>query len=98
MRASGLCCSSRGDIEEALQAFDKAVQLKPDDAELWRGLGNVLLELQRYDHALLILQHVLKLDPRRQDAAYKSGVLLHQFGRFEEALAHFNQLRPIAAE
>jgi tetratricopeptide (TPR) repeat protein len=87
----GTTLQQQGKHEEALRAFDKAVQLKPDDAELWRGLSNVLLDLQRYDHALLSLQHVLKLDPRRQDAAYKSGVLLHQFGRFEQALAHFNQ-------
>jgi len=86
----GTTLQQQGKHQEALKAFDKAVQLKPDDAELWRGLGDVLLDLQRYDQALLILQHVLKLDPRRQDAAYKSGVLLHQFGRFEEALAHFN--------
>jgi tetratricopeptide (TPR) repeat protein len=87
----GTALQQQGKHEEALKAFDKAVQLRPDDAELWRGLGNVLLELQRYDHALLSLQHVLKLNPRHQDAAYKSGVLLHQFGRFEEALAHFNR-------
>jgi tetratricopeptide (TPR) repeat protein len=87
----GTTLQQQGNHEAALKAFDKAVQLRPDDAELWRCLGNVLLELQRYDHALLSLQHVLKLDPRHQDAAYKSGVLLHQFGRFEQALAHFNR-------
>jgi tetratricopeptide (TPR) repeat protein len=77
----------QGRREEALKAFDKAVQLKPDDADLWRQMGDVLLELQRYDHALLSFQHVLKLDPRHQDAAYKSGVLLNDVCRFEEAVA-----------
>jgi tetratricopeptide (TPR) repeat protein len=77
----------QGRREEALKAFDKAVQLKPDDAALWKQMGDALLELQRYDHALLSFQHVLKLDPRHQDAAYKSGVLLNDAGRFEEAAA-----------
>ena len=77
----------QGRREEALKAFDKAVQLKPDDAALWKQMGDALLELQRYDHALLSFQHVLKLDPRHQDAAYKSGVLLNDVGRFEEAVA-----------
>lgn len=80
----------QGRHEEALKACDKAVQLKPDDAELWKQLGNILLELARYDQALLSFQHVLKLNPRHQDAAYKSGVLLNQMGRFEEAIAHIN--------
>jgi tetratricopeptide (TPR) repeat protein len=77
----------QGRREDALKAFDKAVQLKPDDADLWRQMGDVLLALQRYDHALLSFQHVLKLDPRHQDAAYKSGVLLNDVCRFEEAVA-----------
>jgi tetratricopeptide (TPR) repeat protein len=76
-----------GRRDEALKALDKAVQLKPDDAALWKLMGDALLELQRFDHALLSFQHVLKLDPRNQDAAYKSGVLLNDVGRFEEAVA-----------
>src|SRR5215471_18948674 len=39
--------------EEALKAFDKAVQLKPDSAELWRNLGSVLVQLSRDNEALL---------------------------------------------
>jgi tetratricopeptide (TPR) repeat protein len=86
----GATLSKQGRHEEALKAFDKAVQLRPDDAALWMQMGDALLELQRYDHALLTFQHVLNLDPRHQDAAYKSGVLLNEVGRFEEAVAHFN--------
>jgi tetratricopeptide (TPR) repeat protein len=77
----------QGRREEALKAFDKAIQLKPDDAALWKQMGDALLELQRYDHALLSFQHVLKLNPRHHDAAYKSGVLLNDVCRFEEAVA-----------
>src|SRR5277367_4756844 len=80
----------QGRREEALKAFDKAVQLKPDDAALWKQMGDALLELQRYDHALLSFQHVLKLNPRQQDAAYKCGVLLDAAGRFDEAVNHLN--------
>src|SRR5580658_4066063 len=80
----GIALSRQGRHEEALKALDKAVQLAPDDAALWKQLGEVLLALRRYDHALLAFQHVLKLDPHNQDAAYKSGVLLHDAGRWEE--------------
>jgi tetratricopeptide (TPR) repeat protein len=86
----GAVLMQQGRPEEALKAYDKAVQLKPD-AVSWQQLGNILLELKRYDHALLSFQHVLKLDPRHQDAAYKSAVLLHEIGRFEEALACINR-------
>ncbi len=86
----GATLSRQGRPNEALKAFDKAVQLKPDDAALWKAMGDALLELRRYDHALLSFQHVLKLDASNQDAAYKSGVLLHDAARHEEALTCLN--------
>ena len=83
--------------EEALKAFDKAIQFQPDSAELWRSLGNVLLQLNRGNEALLSFQRALQLDPRDFEAASKGGVQLHLQGRWEEALACFNiceTLRP----
>jgi tetratricopeptide (TPR) repeat protein len=79
-----------GRHEEALKAFDKAVQLKPLDPDLWRNLGNVLVDAERPADAILSFQHALKLDPRHWDAASKAGRLLHEADRFEEALACFD--------
>jgi tetratricopeptide (TPR) repeat protein len=86
----GTTLQQQGRPEEALKAFDKAVQLKPDDAESWKNLGNVLVELKRPAEALSSFQQALKLNPRHWDAANKSGFLLHELGRLEEAVAHFN--------
>jgi tetratricopeptide (TPR) repeat protein len=93
----GMALQRQGRHEEALKTFDKAVQLKPDDAELWINLGNVLVELDRPSEAVLGFQHALKLNPSRWEAANKSGHLFFRLERFEEALAHFDlcdQLQP----
>jgi tetratricopeptide (TPR) repeat protein len=76
--------------EEALKVFDKAIQLKPEDAELWNNLGSTFLRLERPDDALLTFQHMLKLNPHHHDAAFKSGHLLYNRQRFEEALKYFD--------
>jgi tetratricopeptide (TPR) repeat protein len=86
----GATLQQLGRLEEALKALDKAVQLKPEDAELWINLGNVLAELERPADALLTFQHVLKLNPRHWDAAYRSGFLLHRLERPAEALFYFD--------
>jgi tetratricopeptide (TPR) repeat protein len=86
----GSALQQLGRHEEALKAFDKAIQLAPDDALLWKNLGDVLLNLGRRAEALLGLQHALRLNPRDWEAAWKSGVLLHEAAWFEEALAQFN--------
>ncbi len=93
----GTALQRQGRRDEALKAFDKAVQLAPNDAELWENLGDVLVELARPADAFLTFQHVLALDPRRWGAANKSGRLLYHLNRWAEALVQFdrcNQLRP----
>ncbi len=81
---------NQGRSDEALHAFDKAVQLKPLDADLWRNLGSVLIEVKRPADAILSFQHALKLNPRHWDAANKAALLLYQSERFEEALPCYN--------
>ncbi len=85
-------------FEEALKAFDKAVQLQPERAELWRNRGNVLIQLERHSDAVLAYQHALKLDPSLWDVAYRNGVLLQSLGRHDEAVAGSQRLRFAEAE
>src|ERR1700757_3907347 len=77
--------------DDALKVFDKAVQLKPDDADLWRHMGNALLEAGRSGEALLCFQHAVELDLTDADAAYKAGVLLKEEGRLDEALVYLDR-------
>jgi tetratricopeptide (TPR) repeat protein len=93
----GTALQHLGRSEEALKALDKAVQLRPDDAELSKHLGCMLFEQNRPNDALLAFQHVLKLNPHHLEVAEASGFILCQSGRFEEALGYFdlcNGLRP----
>lgn len=73
----------QGRCEEALKTFDKAVQLRPDSAELWKNLGDVLQKLERPDEALLSFQHALKLDPHNSEAADKSASLVSELSRLK---------------
>jgi tetratricopeptide (TPR) repeat protein len=85
----GTALRQQGRFEDALMAFDKAVQLKPDKAELWIALGRVLGDLKRPADALLSFQHALKLNPRHWEAAQESGAALGVLERPEEALGYF---------
>jgi tetratricopeptide (TPR) repeat protein len=84
----GTTLQQQGRREDALKAFDKAVQLRPDVAELWKNLGNVLLDLRRPNDALLSFQHALTLAPGLWHASHQCGHLLYNAERFEEALPH----------
>lgn len=86
----GTALLQQGRGEEALKAFEKAVQLKPDDAELWSNLALALYELGRPAEAILNFQQALKRAPRHWEAAKRIALLLYRAERFEEALVHFN--------
>ncbi|HLZ06663.1 MAG TPA: tetratricopeptide repeat-containing glycosyltransferase family protein [Bradyrhizobium sp.] len=87
----GLALSDLGRHEDALKAFDTALQLKGDDAQLWWQKGGALIAAGRTPEALAAFEQTLKLDPRHGDAAYKCGHLLHGLERFEEALAYLDR-------
>jgi tetratricopeptide (TPR) repeat protein len=80
----------QGRREDALATFDKAVQLSPNDADVWRNLGNVLAEMGRPADAVLSFQHALKLNPCHWDAANKAALLLYPLERYEEVLVYFD--------
>jgi tetratricopeptide (TPR) repeat protein len=79
-----------GRHHDALQVFDKAVQLKSDDPGLWSNFGDALVEAGRTADALICFGRAFQIDPGHGDAGYKSGVLLQQHGRFDEALVCFD--------
>jgi tetratricopeptide (TPR) repeat protein len=83
--------TEQGRLAEAAQVLEKAVQLQPDDAELWRQLGDGLIAAGRSPEALLCFQHVTALDPDHAGAAYRAGYLLQESERFDEALAQLNR-------
>ncbi len=82
----GTTLTRQGRHDEALKTFDKAIQLQPENPELWTKLGGALAELKRPADALLGFQQALKLSPRHWEATYQSGILLHELERYEEAL------------
>jgi tetratricopeptide (TPR) repeat protein len=93
----GTVLQRSGRLEEAVKAFDKAAQLKPDAVEPWKYLGTVLADLNRRDQAVSCFQRAVALNPSDWDAADKSATLLFQLGRLEEALSCFkicNAVRP----
>ncbi len=97
----GAALLKQGRREEALATFGKAVQLKPDEADLWRNLGSALADAGRSEDAIRSFQQALKINPNHWDAADKCGSLLLQLRRYDEALASFEEsdaLRPGRSE
>jgi protein O-GlcNAc transferase len=70
---------------QAAEAYGKAAALKPEHADVQRGLGLSLVEINETERAEAALKRSLALDGAF-DSAFYLGKLCYKAGRFEEAL------------
>lgn len=73
----GVCLARLERLDEALAAFDKALELKPEDGHVWFHRGIALGHLRRYDEALAAFDKAIGFG-ERSDCVF--------FGRMEAHL------------
>jgi len=85
--------------EEALQAYEKAIQIDPESARAWMGKGNALLSLKRYnesmeayERAVEILNGSQKDDPEDAEAWWLKAESLDSMGRSDAALEAYDRV------
>lgn len=79
---------SQGQYGESADRFNLALQMRPDDAGLYVGLGTVLHKLGRFTEAMSAFTRALDIDPDLPAAHDNLGVVLRRLNRCSEALAH----------
>jgi tetratricopeptide (TPR) repeat protein len=90
----------RGATQEALQQFQAALQLRPDDATVENAVGGALLALNRIPEAITHLTSATNERPDYFDAHYNLGIALANGGDFSRAAKEFTaavKLRPLDA-
>ncbi|HEU5345905.1 MAG TPA: tetratricopeptide repeat protein [Ktedonobacterales bacterium] len=76
---------SQQEASEALEAFERALLLEPNDAFAWAGRANALA-LHHPEQALAAAEQALKLDPGSAFGLNGKGAALNILGRHQEAL------------
>lgn len=81
----------RGQPEEALAHFARAVELRPDDAKAQYNLGALLRETGRPDAAIAHLERAVELQPNYVDAQNGLARALAGRGDWDGAMAHLQR-------
>lgn len=84
-----LAASSR--IDEAMEQYRKAIDIRPDYAEARYNLGVLLNREGRVDEAMEQYRKVLELTPESSDAHLNLGVALASRGQDDEAIRHYRE-------
>ena len=73
------------EYDQAIADFDKAIELKPDDALAYNNLGAAYEEKDQIDKALANYLKAIKLDSDLADAHYNCGVARLRRKEWDEA-------------
>jgi len=82
----GVNLRSLGRYQEAIECYDKALQIDPRNADAWNSRGNSLNCLGRYHEAIECLDKALEISPRFTLAWTNKAVSLGLLGRHHEAI------------
>ena len=79
------------DFNQALDYYDRAIALEPDEPSHYNNKGGALARLQRFDLALEAYEECLKLDPERSTAKEARQKLLIKMNQSEDLLEDLKQ-------
>ena len=82
----GASRSKIGMLDEAIDAYKKAILLKPDYAEAYNNLGVTLKDQEKFDDAIEAYKKAITFKPDYAEAYDNMGVALKNQGKLEEAI------------
>ncbi|MGD0351145.1 MAG: tetratricopeptide repeat protein [Verrucomicrobiota bacterium] len=85
----GVLLQQRGQLDEALADFQKAVTLQPDSAEAWTSLGRALFQKGQRDKAVVGLRKALEIRPDYVVGHNNLGCAFFEMGMLDEAIIQF---------
>jgi tetratricopeptide (TPR) repeat protein len=88
----------KGQPEEAMVHYEKAIQLQPNYADAYYNRGNILFGEGRIDEAMADWAKTLELRPNDADAYTCLGNAFLRRGLVEEAVAHYEKAIALAPE
>jgi spermidine synthase len=87
----GLALAEQGRLDDAIQEFQRALELNPDDAAAHWHVGAALTSKNEYVEATAHLVRSVELDPANSEAHNDLGLLYAFQGRFDEGVEHLER-------
>ena len=90
-----------GKLDEAIDAYTKAISIKPDFADAYSNIGNALKEQGKLEEAIDTYKKAISIKPDFAEAYYNMGVTLREQGKLDEAIDAYTKalsIKPDYAE
>lgn len=90
-----------GNLEGAIQAYQKALEIEPSYADVYLSLGHVYVRQQKDQEAIKALKEAVRFNPEMDEAYYGLGLGYFRLGKMKEAAQAFKKtvaLKPSMAK
>ncbi|MDR2891865.1 MAG: tetratricopeptide repeat protein [Deltaproteobacteria bacterium] len=78
---------------EAIQAYDRSLAMRPDDPNIITDQGVMYRSLHNHEKALELFRKANRLSPSHEQSLFNSGIVLLDLGRDAEAAQAWRQLQ-----
>jgi len=98
---SGACYASLGQMDTAVNRYEKALDIKPDYADAHNNLAITLQGLDQLDAAVERYKKALAIKPDYAEAHYNLGDTLHKLGQLDASVRSYEKaiaIKPDYAE
>jgi len=92
----GLIHSLKGEQQLALDAYDLALKIQPDDAEVLINKGSTCNDIKNYLLALEVLERVIQIRPDTPEAWSNKGIALNNLNLYQESINAYNEAIKLA--
>ena len=89
--ARAILSFSKGNLQGALEEFNRALEINPDYADAYFDRGNVLFQLKDYQGAMADWKEALRINPQDAEAYYNIGHARVKLGDFLGAIEDWTQ-------
>jgi tetratricopeptide (TPR) repeat protein len=78
-------------FEDALLAYDKVIEINPQNSEAWNNKGTALGMLGKYDEALLAFEKAVTINSSYAEAWYNMGVIYDLQEKYYPAIQAYSE-------
>lgn len=94
----GVSLRKSGQLDEAREAYEKALALKPDYPKALNNLAVVHMTENRYHKAKELLLRAIAIDPDYIDPYFHLAISLEKNGQVEDAVKYYDQFLEMSAD
>jgi tetratricopeptide (TPR) repeat protein len=91
----GMALYQADNFSASMQAYQKVLDIRPQDAEAWNNMGIDLGMLGRYDDALAAFDKATTINQMYAEAWFNMGFIFHMRGDYPSAIQAFNRATQI---